>query len=374
MNTLIKTKNSVIIVILAIALLLSSLSLSKQIGNNIPVTPNVLLMAANVTPPPPAAADSKLIVYFIDVGQGDSILVICNDKTMLIDGGNTADSDLIYTFLKNHKIKHLNYIVGTHAHEDHIGGLAGALNYASVGTVYCPVVSYNSKAFEDFVKYIKKQGKSITVPNSGDTFSLGDANVKIIAPVNPSDEPNNTSIVMKLTYKNTSFLFTGDCQREEEEDIIKAGYNIRATVLKVGHHGSDTSTNYQFLREIMPKYAVISCGKDNVYGHPHEKTMSKLRDADTKLFRTDIQGTITAKSDGKTITFSTERNSTIQTNTTQKNPLTLNGEAYYIGNINSHKFHRPSCSGLPLKKNSSILDTRKNAIAKGYVPCKLCNP
>ena len=371
MNTLIKTKNPVIIVILAIALLLSSLSLSKQMGNNIPITPNASLRAANTAPPP--AADSKLTVYFIDVGQGDSILVTCNDKTMLIDGGNVADSDLIYTFLKNHKIKHLNYIVGTHAHEDHIGGLAGALNYASVGTVYCPVVSYSSKAFDNFVKYVQKQGKSITVPKAGDTFSLGDAKVKIIAPVNPSDEPNNTSIVMKLTYKNISFLFTGDCQREEEEDIIKAGYNIQATVLKVGHHGSDTSTGYQFLREIMPKYAVISCGKDNVYGHPHQGAMSKLRDADTKLFRTDIQGTITAKSDGKTITFSTEKNASIETNSTKKQPAST-GESYYIGNIKSYKFHRPSCTGLPTQKNSVRIDTRETAIANGYVPCGQCKP
>jgi competence protein ComEC len=246
-----------------------------------------------------------LTVYFIDVGQADSTLVVCDGAAMLIDGGNAADSDLIYAFLKNHGISHLEYIVGTHAHEDHIGGLAGALNYAVVDTAYCPVTDHDSEVFADFVKYLEKQNKSITVPIPGDTFQLGGADVEIIAPINPSDNPNNTSIVLRLTYGEVSFLFTGDSEREEEADILDSGYDVSADVLKVGHHGSETSTSYPFLREIMPRYAVISCGMNNIYGHPDEDTLSRLRDADALLYRTDTQGTITATSDGKTVVFST---------------------------------------------------------------------
>jgi competence protein ComEC len=210
-----------------------------------------------------AVADiqSGLTVYFIDVGQADSALVLCDQKSMLIDGGNAADSDLIYTFLKKHEIKHLNYIVGTHAHEDHIGGLAGALNYASVDIAYCPVTSYNSRAFENFVKYLAHQNVKITIPSVGDTFNLGSATVKILAPQKKYDKTNNTSIVLKITYGQTSFLFTGDAERESERDILEADYDLFSTVLKVGHHGSATSTTYPFLREIMPQYAVISVGK-----------------------------------------------------------------------------------------------------------------
>jgi competence protein ComEC len=232
---------------------------------------------------------------------------------MLIDGGNVADSNLVYAFLKDRGISRLDYIVGTHAHEDHVGGLAGALNYATVGTAYCPVTEFDSKAFNDFVKYLGEQGKTITVPKPGDAFRLGGANAEILAPLRPSDEPNNTSIVLKLSYGDVSFLFTGDAERAEEADILEAGYDVSATVLKVGHHGSETSTSYPFLREIMPEYAVISCGENNSYGHPDDNLLSRLRDAGAIVFRTDMQGTITATSDGRTVTFTTERNTNIQT-------------------------------------------------------------
>ncbi|GHU93591.1 competence protein ComE [Clostridia bacterium] len=275
---------------------------------------SLLLSACEILPE--SEPNGELTVYYIDVGQADSALVLCEGAAMLIDGGNAADSDLIYTFLKNHEIDKLDYIVATHAHEDHVGGLAGALSYAAADTALCPVTDYDTKAFKNFVKALDKQGIDITVPKHGDAFNLGGADVKILGPINPSDEPNNMSIVMKITYGDTSFLFTGDAERAEEADILDAGYDLSSTVLKVGHHGSDTSATYPFLREIMPLYAVISCGKKNSYGHPHENTLSRLRDADVTLFRTDMQGTITAVSDGKTVSFTTERNAEAQTNPT----------------------------------------------------------
>ena len=316
------------------------------------------------------AEQSGFIVYYIDVGQADSALVVCDGKTMLIDGGNAADSDLIYAFLRSQDISRLDYIIATHAHEDHVGGLAGALNYATASVAYCPVMEYDSRAFNSFVKYLGEQNVSITVPTAGDTFRLGSADVIILGPVYPSSEPNNTSIIVKITYGATSFLFTGDAERPAEQNILDAGHDLSSTVLKVGHHGSDTSTTYPFLREIMPQYAVISCGSNNPYGHPDENTMSRLRDADVVVYRTDIQGTITCTSDGDTVSFITERNAESQTNPTE---LDIE-ENYYIGNINTRKFHRPSCSGLPVEKNRATLNTRDEAVREGYSPCGICLP
>ena len=258
--------------------------------------------------PAAGGAESGFTSYFIDVGQADSALVVCDGAAMLIDGGNVADSNLIYAFLKKHGISRLDYIVATHAHEDHVGGLAGALNYAAAGVALCPVTEYDSEAFRNFVKYLGKQDISITVPAPGDSFKLGSADFTVLGPVRASDEQNNMSIVMKITYGHTSFLFTGDAERAEEADILEAGYDLSATVLKVGHHGSATSTTYPFLREIMPQYAVISCGKGNQYGHPDENTLSRLRDADVTVYRTDVLGDITCVSDGENVGFSVERN------------------------------------------------------------------
>jgi competence protein ComEC len=328
-------------------------------------------LPADAPPSPTADNTSGFTVYYIDVGQADSALVVCDEHSMLIDGGNVADSDLIYTFLKNHKISHLDYIVATHAHEDHCGGLAGALNYATVDVALAPVTSFDSKAFANFTKYLGEQGVEITVPSPGDTFQLGSAGVRILGPLKETPEVNNTSIVLRIEYGATSFLFTGDAEREEEADILAAGAYLASTVLKVGHHGSETSSTYPFLREIMPTYAVISVGADNTYGHPGENTLSRLRDADVTVYRTDIQGTVTCVSDGKTVSFTTERNGAVPTNPTVKPPT---AEAYYIGNLNSQKFHRPSCSGLPSEKNRITFATRVLALTAGYEPCGICQP
>ena len=330
---------------------------------------------------PPAISDNPennielgLTIYFIDVGQADAALIICDGAIMLIDGGNPTDSDLIYTFLKNHGITHLDYIVATHAHSDHVGGLAGALNYATAETALCPVTEYDNRAFNTFVTYLGKQGVSISVPKHGDTFRLGGADVIIVGPIKSSDNPNDTSIVIKITYSETSFLFAGDAERPEEQDILEAGYDLSATVLKTGHHGSNTSTTYPFLREIMPQYAIITCGKDNQYGYPHEKVLSRFRDADVIVYRTDMQGTITCKSDGTAVSFTVERNADATTNPTQQTEPGTDYEEFYIGNTSSKKFHRPTCPGLPSEQNRVILITRDEAINGGYVPCGTCLP
>ncbi len=325
--------------------------------------------------------DSFFEVHFIDVGQADAALVLCDGKAMLIDGGNAEDSSLIYTYLKDRGIDYLDYIVCTHGHEDHVGGLAGALNYASAGKALCPVTDYDSRAFQSFVSYLEKQDLSITVPTAGDSFQLGSASVQILGPINlEAEDVNNTSIVLRVVYGATSFLFTGDAGREEEQDILNAGYDLDSTVLKVGHHGSASSTTYPFLREVMPEYAVISVGKDNSYGHPTEEVLSRLRDADVKVFRTDMQGDVICSSDGETVSFSVERNA--DADTLGGIGANSTGAEYapgtdYVLNTNTHKFHYPDCSSVDQMKESNKLfytGTREEVIAMGYDPCKRCKP
>lgn len=264
-----------------------------------------VVQSVPVSTPGPASTFS---IHFIDVGQADAALIQCDGHYMLIDGGNREDSDLMYSVLKAAGVAHLDMVVGTHAHEDHIGGLAGALNAADADLVLCSTTEYDSKAFANFKKYAEERGGGIQIPSVGDTYPLGAAQVQILG-VNSSADGNNTSIVLKIWYGETSFLFTGDLEREGESVLLDSGYDLSATVLKVGHHGSDDATSYPFLREIIPSYAVISVGEGNDYGHPHDGALSRLQDAGATVFRTDLHGDIFCVSDGKTVMFTTVQGS-----------------------------------------------------------------
>lgn len=316
----------------------------------------------------PNAGDGSLSVHFLDVGQADAALLICNDEAMLIDGGNVADSSLVAAYLQEQSIQHLNYVVATHAHEDHVGGLSGALNVCSVDQVFAPVTEHSSKAFGDVIKYTKAQGKTITVPSPGDHFTLGSADVEMLGPLAGEHDENNRSIILKVTHGKNSFLFTGDAERESENELLNAGTTLGATVLKVGHHGSDTSTSYRFLREVQPAYAVISVGTGNSYGHPDETVLSRLRDADVTLYRTDLQGHIVFTSDQDGLHISTEKTSTSPTNPTKPNAI----PDHYIGNNRSHKVHVPTCPNLPAEQNRIPFDTLEEALQTGYTTCGTC--
>ena len=328
--------------------------------------------------------DSYFEIHFIDVGQADSALILCDDAAMLIDGGNRADSDLVYTYLKNHEISYLDYIVCTHAHEDHVGGLAGALNYATVGTAFCPVTEYDSTCFGNFVKYLELQEKEITVPAPGDTFELGSADCTILGPVHYDEDtdPNSTSIVIRIEYGNTSFLFTGDAEQDEEADILNLGYDLQSTVLKVGHHGSETSSSSAFLEAVSPQYAVISVGTDNSYGHPHESAMNRLNQCGAEIYRTDYMGDIICRSDGTTVTFETEKNVSPVAGSeteveTEDDTEEVAETVSYVLNLNTRKFHYPSCSSVEEMNEANRSDytgTREDLIAQGYSPCGRCNP
>lgn len=323
-----------------------------------------------------------LTVTWLDVGQGDAAVIQCGGQTMLIDGGKPEKSSYIYAWLQQHGLSYLDVIVATHVDADHIGGLSGALNYASVGTAYCPVTTGTTETFQSFVKYLAKRDRRITVPTAGETFALGGAQVQILGPLHSAEDSNDNSIVLKVSFGATSFLFTGDAERAEEQDLLNAGVNLQSTVLKVGHHGSDTSTSYPFLRAVAPQYAVISVGAGNSYGHPTEAVLSRLRDAGVTAFRTDMQGEITAVSDGQMVNFSTAKNAAAETlanagagqNAGQADSAT---SASYVLNTNTHKFHLPGCASVETispKNRKDVNESREQIISEGYAPCKRCNP
>lgn len=354
-----------------------------------------------------AAPTGQLTVTFLDVGQGDAAVIEGDGHAMMIDGGKAEESSYIYAWLKQHQLSTLDVLVATHADADHIGGLSGALNYAKVGTAFCPVTTGTTKTFENFVKYLHAQGKSITIPTAGEQFSLGEAQVTILGPTHSTEDSNNNSIVLKVQFGATSFLFTGDAEREEEQDLLNSGANLQSTVLKVGHHGSDTSTSYPFLRAVAPQYAVISVGAGNSYGHPTEEVLSRLRDAGVTTFRTDMQGEITAVSDGQTVHFSEAKNAEAETladagagqnqNIAMESVQNERGAAAaqgiiagqqassdnngitttYVLNTSSHKFHKPDCSTVKKMKETNkkiVTESRTQLLSEGYTPCKICNP
>lgn len=256
------------------------------------------------------ASSSKkaLKVTFFDVGEGDSALVQCDGHNMLIDGGPRDASSILYSYFSRNKIKKLDYVIATHPDTDHTGGISGALQVAQVKHAYSSVTSAKQKAFNSMKSTLKTQGVSIKVPRCGDTWKLGSAQVKVIGPKTYTDNGNNNddSIMLKISYGKTVFVFTGDANYEEEKGA--RAYLDGCDVLKVGHHGSSSSSSYAFLRSALPKYAVISVGKGNGYGHPKEKALSRLRDCGAKVYRTDLQGDIVATSNGKKVTMSVGRN------------------------------------------------------------------
>lgn len=252
--------------------------------------------------------NSNFEVHFIDVGQADSALIECDGETMMIDGGNVADSNVVAAYLKKEDVTELNYVVCSHAHEDHVGGLSGALSVTKADNIYAPKTEANTKAYKNFKKKAEEQNVEIKHPNVGDKIQLGSSTVEFLGPVDENGKDlNSTSIVLKIIYGNTSFLFTGDAESDEEEEILNSGADLKSTVLKVGHHGSRTSTSYPFLREVMPQYAVISVEKGNSYGHPNEETLSKLSDAGVEVYRTDESGDIVMTSDGNSISITTSK-------------------------------------------------------------------
>lgn len=334
--------------------------------------------------------NDELRVSFIDVGQGDSEFIeLPNGETMLIDAGTNETGKNVVDYIKSLGYTSINYVVGTHPHEDHIGGLDDVIKTFDIGSIYMPKITADTKTFEDVLDAAESKNLMINTAKSGVAImDTEDLSIKFLAPTLDSYEnTNDYSAVVKVVYGETSYLFTGDAE-EFSENLITD--DVNADVLKVGHHGSSTSTSTEFLKKVSPSSAVISCGKDNSYGHPHSETLQKLADMGTEVYRTDELGTIVSVSDGKTITFDTNNTAGVPVtsqNTEASNNAAANSTASntpsseetgitYVLNTNSKKIHLPECSSVNQisDKNKGYTDNYDEAIKEGYTPCKVCNP
>ena len=372
----------------------------------------------------------KLTVHFLDVGQGDCTLITCGSDAMLIDAGDNNQGTRIQNYLKKQGIKTLDYVIGTHPDADHIGGLDVILYKFNCETILMTDEQKDTNTYRDVVSTMKTKGYKNTLPVVGQAYELGDAEFTIVGPSVTGSDSNNNSIAILLTHGKNKFLFTGDAETEEEQEIMNCGISIEADVYKAGHHGSRTASSREFLEAVSPEYALISCGEGNSYGHPHAETMNSFRSMGVQVFRTDEQGTVIASSDGRTISWNcppsdswlagepigTQTNSSASgtQNETQapasetagaaltgknkaapaaekpappaaaveepatpaepaQNPATVN----YICNTNTGKFHYPSCSSVKQMSEKNKLPftgSRDEAIAQGYEACKKCNP
>lgn len=330
----------------------------------------------------------EIKIHFIDVGQADCILIeLPNNEEILIDAGNKDDSYTIINYLNNLGIDHIEYFVLTHFHEDHIGSAPAVLNAFYVDKIYTPQTIADTDIYENTMDAIEDENIEIIRAEGGmsiiDTVNLA---FEVLGPNSIYySEANEYSLVTKLTYGNSTFLFTGDAESVSELEMVRGNYDLDVDLLKVGHHGGETSSSQIFLNEVTPEYAIISVGAFNNYGHPHEKTLNRLNAIGAKIYRTDVQGSIVAISDGSNITIDKAATKYVP-EPVKEAPVTIlpvdndntatESTAKYIGNSNTYKLHYPGCSSVNAmnEKNKAFFLTREVAISRGYIPCKRCNP
>ncbi len=243
-------------------------------------------------------------VHFIDVGQGDSTLIQSGGQNMLIDCGEYEYVDKVIDYLNSHGVKKLDYIVATHPHSDHMGGMATIIREFPVGNFVMPKATNNTTSFEKMLESLKEKGIKAHSPVVGETFHMGEAQFDVLAPNSTEYENlNNFSVVLKMTYGNHRFLFTGDAEKLSENEMLDDGLDLKADFLKVGHHGSNTSSSAKFLDAVAPHIAIISLGLNNDYGHPHEEVVKRLEERNIQIMRTDRLGDIAIETDGESYRF-----------------------------------------------------------------------
>lgn len=316
-------------------------------------------------------------VHFIDVGQGDSILVESDGEYMLVDAGEEDKGDDVVNYINSLGINYLKYVVATHPHSDHIGGMDDVINSIDVQNIIMPYAVTTTRCFENMLDAVENKNVNVIEAAAGNSFELGNFNCKIVGPINESEDMNNNSVVIKLTYGKDKILLTGDCSKAEERDIVNSGADISADLLKAGHHGSSTSCTEEFIKSVNPHAAVISCGKNNEYGHPHTETMNTFNKYNIEIYRTDIMGTIIADCSGNGISMEYGNGTEMQTETAAENEYNKNYdvENTYILNTRSKKFHKPDCGNASNIKNKEEFTGSADELENmGYSPCGNCNP
>ena len=353
-------------------------------ASTVPALTNAETTAPGSSPKSPG----NLVVHYIDVGQADSIFVQQDQDTLLIDAGNNADDALVVAYLQKLGIRDIDFVIGTHPHEDHIGGLDTVIRTFAIGRIIMSNASSTSQTFEDVLTAIQNKGMKMTKAVPGTDYALGRASLIILGPAQATyNDLNAASVVCKVVFGETSFLFAGDAEITSENAMLSQGYDVQADVLKIGHHGSSSSTGDSFLQAISPLYAIISVGKDNTYGHPAGSTLTRLQAAGVKTYRTDLAGTIVTTSDGTTIAFNSSPNygtpgavpttaaptakpTTVKATTVKPTLQPGTSVTVYITNTGA-KYHRDGCRYL---SKSKIPISKSDAIAQGYTACSVCDP
>lgn len=349
--------------------------------------------------PDTSKPEGTLEVHYIDVGQGDATLIKCGSHAMLIDGGNNNKGTTVQLYLKKQGVESLDYVIGTHPDADHIGGLDVIVYKYNCEKVIMPDYEKDTRTYQELVDVIHDKNMKITYPVVGEQYALGEAKFTIIAPNSNSygGNANDYSVAILLEYGKNRFLFTGDAEEASEAEMLTNGIDISADVYKVAHHGSRSASTQEFLNAVHPKYAVISCGEGNSYGHPHAEVLNRLRSMGVEVFRTDEQGSIIASSDGENITWncsatdswqSGEQTESDRENSEDENPGDENSgnaisdavtseQTTYVLNTNTKKFHRETCSSVSQIKEENfqkVQMNREELEQSGYSPCKNCNP
>lgn len=320
--------------------------------------------------------NAKLKVHFIDVGQGDSILLESDGEFVLIDAGEKEYGGTVLKYIKNRGADSLKYVIATHPHSDHIGGLTKVINGIGVENFITVETDQNTSTWRNVLKAVDKNDVNYIDAKVGDRYGFGEAGFTVLAPLSDRYEGyNNYSVVTMVQCGEIRFLLAGDAEKDSEKEMLNAGEDLRADVLKLGHHGSSSSSTAAFLKAVDPAYAIISCGKNNDYGHPHKETLKKLKLLGCTYFRTDQLGTIVASTDGKYLSFSSEYGSGEIPTYSADETRASNG-MQYVGNKNSRVFHYASCSGVKTmnEKNKVEFTSREEAVKAGYTPCSSCNP
>lgn len=344
-----------------------------------------------------AETNGEMAVHFLDVGQGNAILVQSGGQNLLYDGGDQNHADEVVSYLQQQNVQTIDYMISSHYDEDHLGGLIPCLNTFEVSNVLGPDYVHTSNLFNTFMNTATANAIIVQYPSVGDTFDFGTGSFTVLAPSGISQNSNDNSLVIKLENGSNSFIFTGDAEETSEQDMISTGMNLDCDVLSIGHHGSASSTTWDFLEATSPSYAVISCGVNNQYNHPSAETMGRLSDMEIPVFRTDKQGTIIAVSDGTTINWFQnpcndyssgdssanssgdlssdgisyhEETTVSEQNSVQEDSSAATGAMVWIP-ATGEKYHSiPNCGRM--NPDTARQVTQSEAEAMGYGPCSKC--